>query len=94
VNAHRVIAFEELFHGTINGASVYPRVVLQRSLSLNAAAVILAHNHPSGIAEPSTADQQITDTLCKVLTMVDIRVLDHFVIGEAEAVSFAERGLL
>jgi len=93
-NAHRVIAFEELFHGTINGASVYPRVVLQRSLSLNAAAVILAHNHPSGIAEPSTADQQITETLCKVLTMVDIRVLDHFVIGEAEAVSFAERGLL
>ncbi|MCP4413579.1 MAG: JAB domain-containing protein [Gammaproteobacteria bacterium] len=93
-NAHRVIAFEELFHGTINGASVYPRIVLQRSLSHNAAAVILAHNHPSGIAEPSTADQQITDQLCNVLAMVDIRVLDHFVIGEAEAVSFAERGLL
>ncbi len=93
-NAHRVIAFEELFHGTINGASVYPRIVLQRSLAHNAAAVILAHNHPSGIAEPSTADQHITDTLTNVLAMVDIRVLDHFVIGEAEAVSFAERGLL
>ncbi len=93
-NAHRVIAFEELFHGTINGASVYPRVVLQRALTHNAAAVIFAHNHPSGIAEPSTADRQITDTLCSVLLMVDIRVLDHFVIGESEAVSFAERGLL
>ena len=93
-NAHRVIAFEELFHGTINGASVYPRVVLQRALAHNAAAVIFAHNHPSGVAEPSTADRQITDTLCNVLSMVDIRVLDHFVIGESEAVSFAERGLL
>jgi len=93
-NAHRVIAFEELFYGTINGASVYPRVILQRSLAHNAAAVIFAHNHPSGIAEPSTADQQITDTLCNVLAMVDIRVLDHFVIGETEAVSFAERGLI
>ena len=93
-NAHRVIAFEELFHGTINGASVYPRVVLQRALAHNAAAVIFAHNHPSGIAEPSTADRQITETLSSVLSMVDIRVLDHFVIGEAEAVSFAERGLL
>ncbi|PCJ48002.1 MAG: hypothetical protein COA74_10120 [Gammaproteobacteria bacterium] len=93
-NAHRVIAFEELFHGTINGASVYPRVVLQRALAHNAAAVILAHNHPSGVAEPSTADKQITDTLSTVLSLVDIRVLDHFVIGESEAVSFAERGLL
>lgn len=93
-NAHRVIAFEELFHGTINGASVYPRVVLQRALAHNAAAVIFAHNHPSGVAEPSAADRQITNTLCKVLSMVDIRVLDHFVIGESEAVSFAERGLL
>jgi len=93
-NAHRVIAFEELFHGTINGASVYPRVVLQRALVHNSAAVILAHNHPSGVSEPSAADRQITETLCQVLSLVDIRVLDHFVIGEAEAVSFAERGLL
>ena len=93
-NAHRVIVFEELFHGTINGASVYPRVVLQRALTHNAAAVIFAHNHPSGVAEPSTADRQITETLSSVLSMVDIRVLDHFIIGEAEAVSFAERGLL
>ena len=93
-NAHRVIVFEELFHGTINGASVYPRVVLQRALAHNAAAVIFAHNHPSGIAEPSSADRQITDTLCNVLSLVDVRVLDHFVIGETEAVSFAERGFL
>ena len=93
-NAHRVIAFEELFHGTINGANVYPRLVLQRALSHNAAAVIFAHNHPSGVAEPSKADQQITDTLSSVLSMVDIRVLDHFIIGDAESVSFAERGLL
>jgi len=93
-NAHRVIAFEELFHGTINGASVYPRVVLQRALTHNSAAVILAHNHPSGVAEPSAADRQITDTLIQVLSHVDIRVLDHFVIGESEAVSFAERGLI
>ena len=93
-NAHRVIVFEELFHGTINGASVYPRVVLQRALAHNAAAVIFAHNHPSGVAEPSSADRQITDTLCSVLSLVDVRVLDHFVIGETEAVSFAERGFL
>lgn len=93
-NAHRVIAFEELFHGTINGASIYPRVVLQRALTLNAAAVIFAHNHPSGIAEPSSADRQITETLCNVLAVVDVRVLDHFVIGETEAISFAERGLI
>ena len=93
-NAHRVIVFEELFHGTINGASVYPRVVMQRALAHNAAAVIFAHNHPSGVAEPSSADRQITETLCSVLSMVDVRVLDHFVIGEQEAISFAERGLI
>jgi len=93
-NAHRVIHYETLFHGTINGASVYPRRVLERAMAHNCAAVILAHNHPSGVAEPSQADTQITETLKKTLAMVDIRVLDHFVIGEAEAVSFAERGLI
>jgi DNA repair protein RadC len=93
-NAHRLIQFEILFHGTINGASVYPRRVLERAIQLNSAAVILAHNHPSGIAEPSNADEQITQTLVKTLRLVDIRVLDHLVIAANEAVSFAERGLM
>ena len=93
-NAHRLIQFEVLFHGTINGASVYPRRVLERSMQLNAAAVILAHNHPSGVAEPSQADEQITQTLITTLRLVDIRVLDHLVIAANEAVSFAERGLI
>lgn len=93
-NQHAVISYEELFRGTIDGASVYPREVVKRSLSLNAAAVIFAHNHPSGVAEPSQADQRLTQRLKAALGTVDIRVLDHFVIGEAEALSFAERGLL
>ena len=93
-NAHRVIQYEELFQGTINGASVYPRRVLERAMQLNAAAVILAHNHPSGVAEPSQADKHITKTLINALALVDIRVLDHFVIGDSEAISFAERGLI
>lgn len=91
---HRLIAFRELFRGTIDGASVYPREVVVESLSCNAAAVILAHNHPSGVAEPSLADRQITRRLVDALALVDIRVLDHLVIGEGQAVSFAERGLL
>lgn len=93
-NAHRVIQYEELFQGTINGASVYPRRVLERAMQLNAAAVIFAHNHPSGVAEPSQADKHITKTLINALALVDIRVLDHFVIGDSEAISFAERGLI
>jgi DNA repair protein RadC len=93
-NQHALIAYEELFRGTIDGASVYPREVVKRSLSLNAAAVIFAHNHPSGVAEPSQADQRLTQRLKTALGTVDIRVLDHFVIGEGEALSFAERGLL
>jgi len=93
-NAHRLIAFEILFEGTINGASVYPRRVLERAMDWQAAAVIFAHNHPSGIAEPSQADQSITKTLIKALSLVDIRVLDHLIIGDCEAVSFAERGLI
>ncbi|MEW5757513.1 MAG: DNA repair protein RadC [Pseudomonadota bacterium] len=93
-NRHRVLCFEELFRGTIDGAAVYPREVVKRALGHNAAAVILAHNHPSGVAEPSRADQEITRRIREALQVVDIRVLDHFVVGDTEAVSFAERGLL
>jgi DNA repair protein RadC len=92
-NRHRVIAFEELFRGTIDGASVHPREVVRRALAHNAAAVILAHNHPSGVAEPSRSDEAITRRLREALSLVDIRVLDHVVVGD-ELVSFAERGLL
>ena len=93
-NRHRVIQFKEMFRGTINGASVYPREVVKEALALNAAAVIFAHNHPSGVAEPSRADIQITKRLREALELVDINLLDHFVIGDSEAVSFSERGLL
>ena len=93
-NRHRMIAFGELFQGTIDGASVHPREVVKSALAHNAAAVILAHNHPSGVAEPSQADQRITQRLQEALALVDIRVLDHFVIGAGEPVSFAESGLL
>ena len=92
-NRNRVIAFEKMFFGTIDGASVYPREVVRLALKKNAAAIIFAHNHPSGVAEPSHADEQITQRLKDALALVDIRVLDHFVIGD-EVVSFAERGLL
>lgn len=92
-NRHRVIQYEELFRGTIDGASVHPREVVRRALHHNAAAVILAHNHPSGIAEPSQADERITQKLQAALQLIDVRVLDHFVIGD-QVVSFAERGLL
>ena len=93
-NRHRVIAFEELFRGTIDGASVHPREVVRRCLTLNAAAVIFAHNHPSGIAEPSQADRDITHELKRALALIDVRVLDHFIVGDGAPVSFAERGLL
>ena len=93
-NRHRVLAFEELFRGTIDGASVHPREVVRRALQLNAAAVILSHNHPSGVAEPSQADQRITTRLREALSLVDIRVLDHLVIGDGDCCSLAERGLL
>ncbi|MCG3767446.1 DNA repair protein RadC [Vibrio cincinnatiensis] len=92
-NQHRLIAFEELFFGTIDSASVYPREVLKAALKVNAAALILAHNHPSGDATPSQADKQITQRLKEALALVDIRVLDHIVVGDS-AISFAERGLL
>jgi len=93
-NRHRVICFEELFRGTINGASVHPREVVKKALHHNAAALIIAHNHPSGVAEPSEADRQLTRKLQQALGLVDIRVLDHVVIGDGESVAFAERGWL
>ena len=91
---HRVISYEELFRGTIDGASVHPREVVRRALQHNAAAVILAHNHPSGIAEPSDADRRITTRLQDALALIDIRVLDHIVIGDQSATSLAERGFI
>jgi len=91
---HRVIAFEELFHGTIDGATVYPRVVAEKALNHGAAALIVAHNHPSGVSEPSLADQAITRRLKDALALLDIRLLDHFVIGDGAAVSMASRGLI
>jgi DNA repair protein RadC len=93
-NQNRVILLEELFRGTIDGASVYPREVAKRALFHNAAAVIFAHNHPSGVNEPSQADKQITEKLKQVLVLFDIRVLDHFIIGDGQPYSFAEHGLL
>ncbi len=93
-NQHRLITYTELFQGTIDSASVYPREVVKEALARNAAAVILAHNHPSGVAEPSQADQRITTRIQAALELVDIRVLDHMVVGDTEVVSFAERGLL
>lgn len=93
-NRHRVIRYEELFRGTIDGASVHPREVVRRALGHNAAAVIFAHNHPSGAAEPSQADRAITRRLHEALALIDVRVLDHLVVGHGESTSFAERGLL
>ena len=93
-NRHRVLAFEELFRGTVDGASVHPREVVRACLKHNAAAVIFAHNHPSGVAEPSAADQAITRELGQALRLIGVRVLDHLVIGHASPVSMAARGLL
>lgn len=91
---HRLIALEEMFRGTLSQTSVYPREIVKRGLDLGAAAVILAHNHPSGVAEPSRADEQLTDALKTALALVDMRVLDHMVVGHGEVVSLAERGLV
>ena len=93
-NRNRVIAFEAMFRGTIDGASVYPREVVKRALELNAAAVCFAHNHPSGVAEPSQADEIITHRLRDALALVDVRVLDHIVCAATDSVSLAERGLI
>ena len=93
-NKHRVIQYEELFYGTIDSSSVHPRQVVKRALYHNAAAAIVAHNHPSGIAEPSRADETITLRLKEALALVDVRLLDHIVVGDGQVVSLAERGLL
>jgi DNA repair protein RadC len=91
---HRVLAAEELFHGTLTQTSVYPREVVKRTLFHNAAAVILAHNHPSGVAEPSHSDRLLTDALKQALALVDVRVLDHFIVAGNGCLSFAERGMV
>lgn len=93
-NRHRVLAFEEMFRGTIDGASVHPREVVKACVKFNAAACIFAHNHPSGVCEPSQADMRITQRLKDALALIDVRVLDHVIVGEGPACSFAERGLL
>jgi DNA repair protein RadC len=93
-NRHRVIECQELFRGTLDGATVHPREVVKEALAHNAAACLLAHNHPSGVAEPSQADELITRRLKEALAMVDIRVLDHLIVAGGEVVSFAERGVL
>ena len=93
-NKHKVLSFETLFTGTIDGAAVYPRVVVQQALACNAAAVIFAHNHPSGCCEPSQADRTITTRLKDALALIDVRVLDHFVVSRSEWVSLAQRGWL
>lgn len=93
-NRHRVLAIEAMFRGTVDGTSVYPREVVKKTLELNAAAVILAHNHPSGVAEPSQADERITKRLKAALELVDCRVLDHIIVGGDKTTSLASRGLL
>ncbi len=93
-NRHRFISFKELFHGSINEAAVYPRELVRQVYQTNAAAVILAHNHPSGVAEPSEADKRITKDIQSILSAIDVRVLDHIIIGEGQMTSFASRGLL
>ncbi|HLJ77347.1 MAG TPA: DNA repair protein RadC [Acidobacteriaceae bacterium] len=93
-NRHRLVAFEEIFRGTIDGATVHTREVIRQTLLHNAAAVIMAHNHPSGVAEPSRADEQVTRRLRDALALVDIKVLDHLIVGDGGCFSFAEQGLL
>lgn len=93
-NRNRLIAFDELFRGTVNGANVHPREVIKQALAHNAVSVILAHNHPSGIAEPSAADELITHRLREGLALVEIQLLDHLVVGDGECISFRQRGLL
>ncbi len=91
---HRVIQFGSMFRGTLNQTSVYPREVVKEALRLNAGAVIFAHNHPSGMPEPSRADEMLTKTLKDALALVDVKVLDHIIVGGMDTVSFAERGLI
>ncbi len=91
---HQLLEYEEMFKGTINKAPVYPREIAKRALNHNAAAVILAHNHPSGLAEPSRSDEMITEDICKALALLDVNVLDHFIVGRSSVFSFAQHGLL
>ncbi len=91
---NRLIACNEMFRGTLTQTSVYPREIVKESLRLNAAAVILAHNHPSGVAEPSRADELLTASLKQTLSLVDVKVLDHFIVAYSQVLSFAERGIL
>ena len=91
---NKIIGYEEMFRGTLTQTSVYPREVVKASLRWNSASVILAHNHPSGVPEPSRADESLTDSLKQALALVDVKVLDHVIVAGAHAVSFAERGLL
>ncbi|TRY34074.1 RadC family protein [Aliiglaciecola sp. M165] len=91
---HRLIQFKKLFFGTINAASVYPRVIVQHALELNAGAIILSHNHPSGVSQPSQADKYITQRIVQTMDLIDVTVLDHIVIGDGHCESFAEQGLL
>jgi DNA repair protein RadC len=93
-NRHRLLAFEEIFRGTIDGASVHPREVIRQALQHNAASVIVAHNHPSGVVEPSAADELVTQRLKAAVALVDVRLLDHFIVGDGHCFSFAEHGLL
>jgi DNA repair protein RadC len=93
-NRHRLIAFEEVFRGTIDGASVHPREVIRQTIQHNAAAVIIAHNHPSGVTEPSQADEGVTRRLRQALALIDVRLLDHIIVGDGRCYSFSEHGLL
>jgi len=93
-NRHRLISLKEMFRGTIDGASVYPREIVKEALQQNAAAVILTHNHPSGDVSPSSADERITSRIKNALELVDVRVIDHVIVGIDDTLSFAERGLL
>lgn len=93
-NRHRILAYEEMFRGTIDGASVYPREIVKRALELNAAAIIMAHNHPSGEPEPSHADRALTKKVKEACSFLEIRVLDHFIVGGNQSTSFAEKGWL
>ncbi|WP_086930219.1 RadC family protein [Agarilytica rhodophyticola] len=93
-NKHRLIALKEMFQGTINTAAVYPREIVKATLAFNASAVILSHNHPSGCAEPSGSDRELTQQLSKALKLIDVKVLDHIVVGGMDTYSFAEHGIL
>ena len=93
-NKNRLIKFEELFHGTINKTNVYPRIIAQKALELNAGAVIFAHNHPSGNIEPSTSDKIITSRLIQTMELIDVRVLDHVIVGHSKTFSMAEHGMM